>query len=611
MSDETTKNPQEEEAIGKAYDSRLARRLARYLGPYRWRVVLAIGLLIVSSVVELAGPLLTARAVDLYIPSGDAYHLNIIAALYVGLLFASFGLTAAQTYLMQMLGQYVQFDLRREIFGHLQRIDVAHYDKNPVGRLITRLTSDVDALNELFTSGFVAIFGDVFTLAGITIVLFVYDWRLACVALVILPGMLMVTAWFRRGAREGFRKVRTRIARINAFLQEHVTGMAVVQLFGREKIERERFDTINDEHRVANIETIFYYAVFFPAIEIISSCGIALIIWYGGSRVLAGFTTIGALIAFIQYAQRFYQPIRDLSDKYNILQGAMAASERIFRLLDEQPEILTPAAASLTAATEGGLRSRGRIEFRNVWFAYKDEEWVLKDVSFVVEPGQSVGIVGHTGAGKTTLTNLLLRFYDIQKGRILLDGVDVRDYDLQSLRRNFSIVLQDVYLFSGSVQFNVTLGNPDIDAGRVEQAAREVHADEFIRRLPEGYETRIHERGAGLSVGQKQLISFARALAYDPPILILDEATSSIDSETEMLIRDAVTRLMQGRTSVIIAHRLSTIQSVDKIIVLHKGELRESGTHQELLALRGLYFRLYQLQYKDQETGSRTPITAD
>ncbi len=611
MSDETTKNPQEEEAIGKAYDSRLARRLARYLGPYRWRVVLAIGLLIVSSVVELAGPLLTARAVDLYIPSGDAYHLNIIAALYVGLLFASFGLTAAQTYLMQMLGQYVQFDLRREIFGHLQRIDVAHYDKNPVGRLITRLTSDVDALNELFTSGFVAIFGDVFTLAGITIVLFVYDWRLACVALVILPGMLMVTAWFRRGAREGFRKVRTRIARINAFLQEHVTGMAVVQLFGREKIERERFDTINDEHRVANIETIFYYAVFFPAIEIISSCGIALIIWYGGSRVLAGFTTIGALIAFIQYAQRFYQPIRDLSDKYNILQGAMAASERIFRLLDEQPEILTPAAASLTAATEGGLRSRGRIEFRNVWFAYKDEEWVLKDVSFVVEPGQSVGIVGHTGAGKTTLTNLLLRFYDIQKGRILLDGVDVRDYDLQSLRRNFSIVLQDVYLFSGSVQFNVTLGNPDIDAGRVEQAAREVHADEFIRRLPDGYETRIHERGAGLSVGQKQLISFARALAYDPPILILDEATSSIDSETEMLIRDAVTRLMQGRTSVIIAHRLSTIQSVDKIIVLHKGELRESGTHQELLALRGLYFRLYQLQYKDQETGSRTPITAD
>jgi ATP-binding cassette subfamily B multidrug efflux pump len=607
MSDETTQQQNEEEAVGKAYDGRLARRLAGYLKPYGSRVGTGIGLMILGSLFELAGPLLTARAVDHYIPEGDYAGLNLVAMLYVVMLLGNFGVSATSSYIMQMLGQYVQFDLRREIFEHLQRIDVQHYDRNPVGRLITRLTTDVDALNELFTNGFVAIFGDVFTLLGITIVLFVFDWRLALVTLVILPAMLGVTAWFRRGAREGFRKVRVRIAKINAFLQEHVSGVTVVQLFGREKLEFERFDKINDDHRVANIETIFYYAVFYPAIEIISSAGIGLILWYGGGRVFAGATTLGALIAFIQYAQRFYQPIRDLSDKYNILQGAMAASERIFRLLDERPEIRSPE----TPAALPTARARGRIEFRDVWFAYKDEDWVLKGVSFAVEPGQSIGVVGHTGAGKTTLTNLLLRFYDIQRGQILLDGVDVREYDLESLRRNFSIVLQDVYLFSGSVRFNITLGNDDIPEERVELAAREVHADEFIRRLPEGYETKIHERGAGLSVGQKQLISFARALAYDPPILILDEATSSIDSETELLIRDAVTRLMAERTSVIIAHRLSTIQSVDKIVVLHKGELREQGTHQELLALRGLYYRLYRLQYKDQEIGDRSPITAD
>jgi ATP-binding cassette subfamily B protein len=607
MAEEVTQSQHEEEALGKAYDSRLARRLAGYLRPYKARVAAGITLMILSSAVDLAGPMLTARAVDHYIPAGDYAGLNLVAAIFVAILLANFGFSAGSTYIMQMLGQHVQFDLRREIFEHLQRVDVRYYDRNPVGRLVTRLTSDVDALNELFTSGFVAIFGDIFTLAGISIVLFVYDWRLAIVTLVILPAMLAVTAWFRRGAREGFRKVRLRIARINAFLNEHVTGMTVVQLFGRERLERERFDKINDEHRVANIETIFYYAVFFPAIEIISSAGIALILWYGGSRVLAGVTTLGTLIAFNQYAQRFYQPIRDLSDKYNILQGAMAASERIFKLLDERPSIQSPEQpAALPAA-----RTRGRIEFRDVWFAYKDEDWVLKGVSFTVEPGQSVGVVGHTGAGKTTLTNLLLRFYDIQRGQILLDGVDVREYDLEDLRRNFSIVLQDVYLFSGTVRFNITLGNTDIPEERVEAAAREVHADEFIRRLPSGYATAIHERGAGLSVGQKQLISFARALAYDPPILILDEATSSIDSETELLIRDAVARLMRGRTSVIIAHRLSTIQSVDKIIVLHKGKLREQGSHQELLALRGLYYRLYQLQYKDQETATRSPITAD
>jgi ATP-binding cassette, subfamily B, multidrug efflux pump len=527
----------------------------------------------------------------------------------------------------QMIGQLVQFDLRREIFAHLQRLDVAYYDRTPVGRVITRLTSDVDALNELFTSGFVAVFGDLFTLLGITAVLFVLNWRLALVTLAILPGMLVVTSWFRRGARVSFRRVRTRVARINAFLQEHVTGMSVVQIFNRERVEMKRFDEINDDHRVVNIETIFYYAVFYPAIEIISSCGIALIVWYGGGQVVRSALTIGALFAFIQYAQRFYRPISDLSDKYNILQAAMAAAERIFGLLDtpigmargphpaSEPN-RTPEALTTGHGVAGDPRRAAghslSIEFRNVWFAYKDEEWVLKDVSFTVAPGQSVGVVGHTGAGKTTLTNLLLRFYDIQKGQILLDGVDIREYDLKALRRHFAIVLQDVYLFTGDVAFNVTLGNPEISQERVELAAREVHADDFIRRLPEQYRTPIRERGAGLSVGQKQLVSFARALAYDPSVLILDEATSSIDTETELLIRDAVSRLMSGRTSIIIAHRLSTIQSVDKIILLHKGELREEGSHQELLAMRGLYYRLYQLQYKDQELApGREPVATD
>jgi ATP-binding cassette subfamily B protein len=599
----------EEEALGKAYDARLARRLASYLGRYRWRVALAVCLLISASVIELAGPLLTRLAVDAYIPAGDYDGLNLIAGAYVLVLLLSFGLTASQTLITQMLGQHVQFDLRKQIFAHLQRIDVAYYDRNPVGRMITRLTSDVESLNELFTSGFVAIFGDVFTLVGIAVVLFAQDWRLALVTLVILPLMMLVAAWFRRGAREGFRKVRTRIARINAFLQEHISGMAIVQVFGREEVEMERFKVINDEHRVANIETIFYYAVFFPAIEIISSLGIALILWYGGGRVFSGAITLGALVAFIQYAQRFYQPIRDLSDKYNILQQAMAASERIFRLLD------TPAGISAVPGTThlASARARGHIEFRNVWFAYKEGEWVLRDVSFTVEPGQSVGVVGHTGAGKTTLTNLLLRFYEVQKGQILLDGVDIRELDVAELRRNFAIVLQDVYLFSGDIRSNITLGDEAL-AERAEQAAAQVNADTFIRELESGYETLIHERGAGLSVGQKQLISFARALAHDPAILILDEATSSVDSETELLIRDAVSTLMRGRTSVIIAHRLSTIQSVDRIIVLHRGELRESGTHQELLARRGLYHRLYQLQYKDQEflgaRASRPPASA-
>jgi ATP-binding cassette, subfamily B, multidrug efflux pump len=606
---ETTQSPHDEEALGKAYDGRLARRLLGYLRPYRWRALTAVLLLITNAGVELVGPWLTRRAIDVHIPAGDWSGLHLVATAYVSALVLAFALDASQTYVTQVMGQLVQYDLRREIFAHLQRIDVAFYDRNPVGRLITRLTGDVDALNELFTSGFVAVFGDLFTLVGISIVIFWMDWRLALVTLVILPLMLLVTGWFRRGARKSFREVRARIAKINSFLQEHISGIAVVQLMGRERVERERFDKINEDHKVANVETIFYYAVFYPAIEVISSVGIALILWYGGYRATGGALTLGALVAFIQYAQRFYQPIRDLSDKYNILQGAMAASERIFKLLDTpveaaspEPRVGSPADGS---APVPGLDARGSldIEFRNVWFAYKGEEWVLRDVSFRVAPGQSLGVVGHTGAGKTTLTNLLLRFYDIQKGQILIGGRDVREYGLQELRSRFAIVLQDVFLFSGDVEFNITLGNDAITHERVVEAASEVHAHEFIARLPRGYRTEIKERGAGLSVGQKQLIAFARALAYDPGVLILDEATSSIDTETELLIRDAVARLMAGRTSIMIAHRLSTLQSVDRIIVLHRGELREQGTHQELLAQRGLYYRLYQLQYKDQELG--------
>jgi ATP-binding cassette subfamily B protein len=456
---------------------------------------------------------------------------------------------------------------------------------------MTRLTTDVDALNEMFTAGVIVVFGDVAMIVYIAVWMFQVNWRLCLVSFAIIPLLAALTTWFRRGARSSFREVRVRIARINAFLQEHITGMPVVQLFNREEREMGKFEEINRAHRKANIDTIFYYAVFYPAVEIIGAIGIALIIWFGGGQVIKGVTTIGTLVAFIQLARSFYEPISDISEKYNILQSAMASSERIFKLLDEPVLIESPEGPKHIG------RARGRIEFRNVWFAYKDEDWVLRDVSFVAEPGERVAFVGRTGAGKTSITNLLLRFYDIQRGQILLDGVDIREMDLQELRANFSIVLQDVFLFSGDIAANIRLGNKSITDEQVEYAAQQVHADTFIERLPARFGTEIRERGAGLSVGQKQLISFARALAFDPRVLILDEATSSIDTETELLIRDAVERLMEGRTSIVIAHRLSTIQSVDKIIVMHKGEIRESGNHQQLLAQRGLYWRLYQLQF--------------
>jgi ATP-binding cassette, subfamily B, multidrug efflux pump len=517
--------------------------------------------------------------------------LAFIAIIFLIANLAAFAVQYTQAIVIQTMGQYIMYDLRKEIFAHLQKLSVQFYDRNPVGRLMTRLTTDVDALNEMFTAGVIAIFGDVAMIFFIVIVMFLVNWRLALVSFSILPLLVVLTTWFRLGARSAFREVRVRIARINAFLQEHITGMPVVQLFNREEKEMRRFDTINQAHRKANIDTIFYYAVFYPAVEIISALGIALIIWYGGGQVVRDSVSLGTLFFFLQLLRYFYEPISDISEKYNILQSAMASSERTFKLLDEPVRIASPEKPIRIG------RASGRIEFQNVWFAYNDEDWILRDVSFTVAPGERVAFVGHTGAGKTTITNLLLRFYDIQRGQILIDGVNIRELDLQELRANFSIVLQDVFLFSGDVATNIRLGNRAITDDALKEAASQVHADTFIQRLPEQYASELRERGAGLSVGQKQLISFARALAFDPRVLILDEATSSIDTETELLIRDAVERLMEGRTSLVIAHRLSTIQSVDKIIVMHKGEIRESGTHQDLLAQRGLYWRLYQLQF--------------
>jgi ATP-binding cassette subfamily B protein len=508
------------------------------------------------------------------------------------------------------------FDMRTEIYRRLQRLDLRFYDRNPVGRLMTRVTTDVDAINDMFTSGVVSIFGDVFTLAGIMIVMLSMNWRLALVAFAVLPLIVVITQWFRRRVRDSYRTVRRLIARINSYLQEHITGMSTVQLFRREARAYAEFDKINEEHRTANIDSIFYYAVFYPAVDVVGALASALTIWYGGRWVLQGSLTLGSLVAFLLYSQRFFRPISDMSEKFNILQAAMASSERIFKLLDERVQIESPPSSALAPRSpkgEGESLERGYIVFDHVWFAYNpadagEPDWVLKDVSFEVRPGERVGIVGATGAGKSTLINLLLRFYDVTRGRILVDGVDVREMDLHELRALFSLVLQDVHLFSGTIAENIRLGEAGISDAAVRQAAAAVHADSFISRLPAGFASPVAERGATLSVGQKQLLSFARALAFNPRILVLDEATSSVDTETEILIRDALHVLMSGRTTIAIAHRLSTIQDMDKILVLHKGHLRESGTHQELLALRGIYFKLYQLQYKDQERESNSQL---
>jgi ATP-binding cassette subfamily B protein len=583
----------EEEAIGKTYDLKVARRLLRYLTPYVRMLIPALLLTLLLNLLGILQPKFTQYAIDWYIIPKKTGHLTVFALVYVAAQFLRFVFSYFQVVLLNSVGQYVMFDLRREIYDKLQHQEVSYYDRNPVGRIMTRLTADVDALNELFTSGVTDLLGDLVMIVAIIAVMAYMDVRLTLVTLLTVPMLFAATTWFRKGARRGYDLVRIKIARIYSFLQEHFSGAQTVQIFNAEAKSLQRFARINDEHRQANIDTIFYYAVFFPLVDLIGATGIALIIWYGGYRVMGHALSLGALVAFIQYSGFLFQPIRDISDKYNVLQGAVVASHRIFKALD-LPILITTPAQPLKRG-----RAEGRIEFENVWFAYNEEDWVLKDVSFTVLPGQSVALVGHTGSGKTTITNLLMRFYDVQRGRILLDGVDVRDWDLQSLRENFAVVLQDIFLFTGTVESNIRLGRADISDERVHWAAAEVRADNFIRRLPQEYKSEVRERGAGLSVGQKQLISFARALAFDPALLILDEATSSIDTETEQLIQQAIARVMRNRTSVVVAHRLSTIQRADNIIVLHHGEIREHGTHQDLLLLQGLYWKLYKLQYSD------------
>jgi ATP-binding cassette subfamily B protein len=653
---------QEEEVLGKAYDSRLMARLLKYLRPYRWQVAIALVSIFLKSFADVLGPYLIKVAIDRYLaPRGAPTGVSSgiwswlsprpitgiaqIAAFYVGLLVFSFWLEFLQTYYMQWTGQKVMFDLRRQIFRHLQRLHVAFFDKNPVGRLVTRVTTDVDALNEMFTSGVVSIFEDLFVLFGILGVMLCMNWQLALITFAVLPFIVV----YRDRVRDSYRRIRVAIARINSYLQEHISGMVVLQLFNRERKAYHRFSEINRSHMEAYKDAILAYSLYYPAIDILSSIAIACVIWFGGGEVMRSIpvtsvavsfnwktliafrlvptvATLGVLVAFIQYALRFFRPIMDFSEKYNILQSAMAASERIFKLLDTPAQVVSPA---VTKRPQGP----GSIEFDHVWFAYREApeevstdgagieagveagdlapDWVLRDVTFTIEPGETVAIVGHTGAGKTTLISLLLRFYDVQKGAVRMDGVDVKDMDLADLRSRFGVVLQDPFLFSGTIGGNIRLGTKRIEDKDVEQAAEDVNLADFIRALPKGFDEEVRERGSTLSTGQKQLISFARALAHEPKILILDEATSSVDTETEFRVRDALNRMVEGRTSLIIAHRLSTVQRADKIIVMHKGQVREMGTHQQLLAQRGIYFKLYQLQYKDQELSvARAPSPA-
>jgi ATP-binding cassette subfamily B protein len=611
-------NPHEEEALGKAYDSRLMRRLLQYMKPYKWRVVLALVMVAIVTPLELAPPLIFRKGIDSYfvpelkglITEASAWSgIAWLSLLLLAVLVFDFLAQYIQIRIMQRVGQQTMYDMRGEIFSHMQRLPMSYFDRNPVGRLVTRVTTDVDALNDLFAAGVVTMINDFFLLVVMAGLLFKIDRRLALDTLAVLPGILIVTMIFRKFVRDANRRIRTAIARINAFLQEYISGMSVVQLFNRERKAIEEFENRNRDNMLAWRDAILAYALFYPAVEFLSFATIALIYWSGGNRILSGGLTLGVLTAFTMFAQRFFRPIQDLSEKFNILQSAMAASERIFKLLDEPLLVESdPNAIPLD-------HPRGEIEFRNVWFSYRnvaepaEEDWILRDVSFRVVPGQTIAIVGHTGAGKTTLISLLLRFYDIQRGQILLDGKDIRLIELQDLRRQFGIVLQDPFLFTGTIETNIRLGTPGIDRPTVERAVEEIGLGEFIRSLPEGVGASVNERGSTLSVGQRQLINFARALAHNPRFLILDEATSSVDTKTEMLIREALNRLLSGRTALVIAHRLSTIQHADRILVFHKGRLREQGAHQELLAQRGIYYRLYQLQYKDQEL--HLPIEAN
>lgn len=584
-----------DEILGKAYDSKLMRRLLKYVKPYKKYVVLAILLNILVAALGPLRPYLTKIAVDNYIAVKDWNGLIVISLILFASLFFQAVVQYFLTYYTELMGQKIIFDLRVQIFSHVQKLALRFFDKTPIGRIVTRVTNDVESLNEMFSSGIVAVFSDIFVIIWIFVFMFSLSWNLALVTLSIIPILFYATFLFRKKVRETYRDVRLHLARLNSYMQEHVTGINIVQNFVKEEDELKKFSSINSDYRNANIKSVFYYAVFFPFVELLSSITIGLIIWYGGGEVIQKHLTIGVLFAFLQYTEMFWRPVRDLSEKYNILQTAMASSERIFKLLDDKTFVSNPDKPIILK------NIKGEIEFKNVWFAYNPEEYVLKNVSFKVNPGETVAIVGATGTGKTSIINILTRFYDIQKGSITIDGIDIRQLDKRNLRKFISVVLQDVFLFSGTIKSNISLGSEEISDEQIIQAAKIVGAHEFISKLPNGYDEEVKEKGATLSVGQRQLISFARALAFNPQILILDEATSSIDTETEELIQNAIEKLLAGRTSIVIAHRLSTIQNADKIIVMHKGELKEIGTHQELLAKRGIYYKLYQLQYKEQE----------
>lgn len=585
----------DDEILGKAYDAKLMKRLLGYVKPYKKYVIAAIILNIIVAALGPLRPYLTKIAVDDYIVNSDFDGLFYITlALFGSLVFQSV-MQYFLTYYTQYLGQKTIYDLRVKLFSHTQKLAAKFFDKTPIGRIVTRVTNDIESLNELFSSGIVMVFSDVFIILWILGFMFFLDWRLSLVSLSVLPILIYGTFLFRKKVRESYRDVRFHLARLNSYMQEHVTGISVVQIFHKQKDEMKNFSSINQDHTTANINSIFYYAIFYPAVELISSAAIALIIWYGGGEIIQANLSLGVLFAFIQYTEMFFRPIRDLSEKYNIMQTAMASSERIFKLLDNDTVIKNPESPILLNSV------KGKIEFKDVSFAYNEEDYVLKNISLQINPGETVAIVGATGAGKTSIINILTRFYDITKGEISLDGINIQSLDKRELRKFISVVLQDVFLFSGTIRSNITMNNPDISDKEMMEAAKLVGADRFINNLPLKYDEPVKERGATLSVGQKQLISFARALAYNPQILILDEATSSVDTETEMLIQKAIEKLLVGRTAIVIAHRLSTIQNADKIIVMHKGEIKEIGNHQELLTKKGIYYKLYQLQYKDQE----------
>lgn len=593
----------EDEIVGKAYDSKLMKRLLKYVKPYWRQVTISIILVLILAVLNPLRPYITKFAIDDYILKSNYEGLTKLALLLFGILLLQGVLQYFLNYVTEWIGQRTIFDLRMEIFSHLQRLALRFFDKNPTGRLVTRVTNDVESLNEMYSSGIVLVFGDIFTILGILYFMFKLSFELSLITLSVLPLLFYATFLFRKKAREAYREIRSLIAKMNAFLQEHFSGVSVVQVFHREEKEFKKFDSINSKYRDANIKSIFYYAVFFPAIELISAIGVGLIIWYGGGEVIKGTVTVGVLISFLQYTEMFFRPVRDLSEKYNIFQTAMASAERIFKLLDTKIFIKQPRDPIKLDVVSG------EIEFKNVWFAYKDDDemildgdWILKNVSFKINKGEKVAIVGATGSGKSTIINLICRFYDVQKGQILIDGIDIKRIDERDLRKHIAVVLQDVLLFSGDILTNITLGNDKIPIDKVIESAKFIGADRFIEKLPNGYFEVVQERGANLSVGERQLISFVRALVYNPKILILDEATSSVDVETERMIQNAIGKLLENRTAIIIAHRLSTIQNSDKIIVLHKGEVREIGTHDELLALKGIYYRLYQLQYKERKS---------